>query len=418
MSSFQAPTGTRDVLSPESDRWQALVDCFAGLARVAGYGMVLTPLFEDVGVFARGIGEATDVVGKEMYDFEDKGGRHVALRPEFTASLVRAFVQHRPATPWKVWYWGPAFRYERPQAGRYRQFFQVGVEVLGPPDPHVDVEVVALAWRFYEALGLRQVRLDVTSLGDGTCRPAYRQLLIDYLEPREAQLCDEHRSRWRLNPLRVLDCKRPECRAATADAPFQVDHLCGPCQEHWEEVQAGLKVLGIPYRIQPRLVRGLDYYTRTAFEVAAEALGSAQDAIGGGGRYDGLVEQLGGPPTPGMGFSLGVDRILLACDAEGVFPAPAGGVSVFVVDVTGGRAALELTAELRAAGVGADRAFDRRSLRAQLRAADRSGATVALIVGPDELAAGTVTLHPLRGGSEESVGRAGVVARVRELTGT
>lgn len=412
--SFRAPPGTRDVLAPESARWEALVERFAGLAGRAGYGMVLLPMFEDVGVFARGIGESTDVVSKEMYDFSDKGGRHICLRPEFTASLVRAFVQHRPTTPWKTWYWGPAFRYERPQAGRYRQFHQVGVEAMGSEDPHLDVEVLALAWRFYQALGMSRLRLDVNTLGDGACRPAYREALVAYLAPREGELCEEHRERWRLNPLRVLDCKRPACREATAGAPWQLDHLCEPCAGHWAAVLDGLGALQIPYRVQPRLVRGLDYYTRTTFEVAAEALDAAQDAVGGGGRYDGLSEALGGPPTPGIGFSLGIERILLACDAEGVFAAPGARVAAFVVDLAGGTEALCLVDELRRGGVGADRAFGARSLKAQLRVADRSGAAVALIVGPDELAAGTVTVRRLRGGSgQESVKRGEVVDRVR-----
>ncbi|MGH9066047.1 MAG: histidine--tRNA ligase, partial [Acidimicrobiales bacterium] len=321
---FQAPSGTRDILPPESARWQALVDTFARASALAGYGLVLTPLFEELGVFARGVGESTDIVAKEMYDFEDKGGRRLALRPEMTASVVRAFVQHRPVTPWKVWYWGPQFRYERPQAGRYRQFYQLGVEALGTDDPGLDVEVVALAWRFFSGLGLRRLRLEVNSLGDGKCRPAYREALVAWLEPREGSLCPEHQARWRVNPLRVLDCKKEPCREATVGAPRQLDHLCTDCQAHWEAVVEGLGLLGVPYLVQPRLVRGLDYYTRTTFEVAAEALDAAQDAVGGGGRYDGLVEALGGPATPGIGFSLGIERILSACDTEGLLGPPAG----------------------------------------------------------------------------------------------
>ncbi len=416
--SFQAPAGTRDVLPPESARWEALVDCFARVAGQAGYGLVLTPLFEEVEVFARGVGESTDVVSREMYEFEDRGGRRMALRPEFTASVVRAFIQYRPTTPWKVWYWGPAFRYERPQAGRYRQFHQVGVEGLGSDEPHLDVEVVALAWRFYRALGLTRLRLDLNSLGDGVCRPAYRSALVDFLGSRSAELCSEHRDRWQLNPLRVLDCKKEECRAVAAGAPHQLDYLCQPCSDHWGAVLEGLQAIKIPYVVQPRLVRGLDYYTRTTFEVAAEALGTAQDAVGGGGRYDGLVEALGGPPTPAIGFSLGIERILLACDAEGVFASAGSELAAFVVDVTGGAAALAITEELREAGISADRAFGRRSLRAQLRTADRSGAAVALIVGPEEAAAGTVQLRWLRSDrGQEEIDRAKVVSRLREELG-
>lgn len=412
---FQAPSGTRDVLAPESARWEALVDRFSGLAASAGYGLVLTPLFEELGVFARGLGEATEVVGKEMYEFSDKGGRHLALRPEVTASVVRAFVQHRPITPWKVWYWGPQFRYERPQAGRYRQFYQLGVEALGSPDPHLDVEVMALAWQLYQDVGLRQLRLSANSLGDGACRPAYLEELVRFLGGRAGGLCPEHQARWQENPLRVLDCKKEPCRGATADAPRQLDRLCQPCSEHWQAVLDGLEALSIPVHIQPRLVRGLDYYTRTTFELAAGALDAAQDAVGGGGRYDGLVEALGGPPTAGIGFSLGIDRTLLACDAEGAFPAPPSGVAVFVADLTGGRAALELTHELRAAGICADRAFDGRSLRAQLKAADRSGAALALLVGPDEAAEGTVSVHWLRHQrDQQALARSEVVTSVKK----
>lgn len=406
----------RDVLPPESARWEALITAFSEGAERAAYHLVLTPLVEEWDLFDRGIGGGTDVVGKEMYELIDRGGRRLALRPEVTAQVARAYIQHRPPVPWKVWYWGPNFRYERPQAGRYRQFFQVGAEALGAEDPELDVEVIALADRFYRRLGLRRLRLSLNTLGDATCRPQYREALISFLSTRRDLLCGEHRERYRENPLRVLDCKRPECRAATEGAPRQVDQLCEACKEHWERVQAGLAALDIGADIDPRLVRGLDYYNRTTFEFVAEALGTAQDSIGGGGRYDGLVEMLGGPPTPAIGFALGIDRTLLACDAEGVFPEPARRLDAFVVDVVGGGAAVALTDELRSAGLSADRAFGGRSMKAQVGAADRSGAAVALIVGEREHEQDTVTLRPLRGdGRQETVPRAEVVARVRAL---
>jgi histidyl-tRNA synthetase len=320
MAEFQAPVGTRDVLPPESARWERLVAVFAGYVERAGYGLVLSPMFEDVGVFER-VGEGTDVVRKEMYDFADKGGRRVALRPEGTASVVRAYVQHRPTPPFKAWYVAPNFRYERPQAGRFRQHHQVGVEALGTDDADLDVEVIALAWSVCAAgLGLSRVTLLLNSLGDDVCRPAYLEALRAFLS--SAALCAEHTGRWEENPLRVLDCKRPACRAATESAPRLVDHLCDECAAHFARVRAGLDALGVTYRLEPRLVRGLDYYTRTTFELAAEALDSAQNAVGGGGRYDKLAEALGGPPTPGIGFGMGIERLLLAADAEGVFPAP------------------------------------------------------------------------------------------------
>ena len=413
---FRAPKGTRDILAPESTRWDALLEHFARAARAAGYGLVLTPLFEDIGVFSRGVGESTDIVTKEMYEFEDKGGRHIALRPEFTASVVRAFIQHRPPVPWKTWYWGPNFRYERPQAGRYRQFFQLGVEVVGSADAQVDVEVVALAAEFLTSVGLRGVTLLLNSLGDGQCRPGYRELLAGYLSSRDAELCDEHRGRWEANPLRVLDCKRDACRAATADAPLPLDHLCPDCTAHWEAVTNGLSALGVAYEVAPRLVRGLDYYTRTTFEFAADSLDSAQNAVGGGGRYDGLVEALGGPATPGIGFSMGIDRVLLACDAEDAFPAPDSMIDAFVVDVTGGERATLICRELRQAGIRTDRAFDGRSMKAQMKSADHSGALVAVIVGEEEAAEEAATVRPMRGAGEQiRVSRSELTEAVRKL---
>jgi histidyl-tRNA synthetase len=413
MAEFRAPVGTRDVLAPESARWERLVGVFAGVVERAGYGLVLSPLFEDVGVFER-VGEGTDVVRKEMYDFEDKGGRRIALRPEGTASVVRAYVQHRPTPPFKAWYAAPNFRYERPQAGRFRQHHQLGVEALGTDDADLDVEVVALAWSVCTAaVGLSRVALLLNSLGDDVCRPGYLDTLRSFLAAQT--LCDEHRDRWQDNPLRVLDCKREPCRAATAGAPRLVEHLCDPCAAHFARVRAGLEGLGVPYRIEPRLVRGLDYYTRTTFELAAESLDSAQNAVGGGGRYDKLAEALGGPPTPGIGFGLGIERLLLAADAEGVFPTPAAAVDVWVIDTTGGSAALALTHELRAAGISADRSFDGRSMKSQFKAADRSRARVALVVGEQEAAAGTVTLRDLGGGDQQVVDRSEVLKHVQEL---
>lgn len=414
----RAPVGTRDVLWPESSRWESLLASFSDQVERAGYGLVHTPLFEDVRVFRRGIGEDSDVVGKEMYEFEDRGGRSLALRPEGTAPIVRAWLQHRPPLPWKAWYATPAFRYERPQAGRYRQHHQLGVEALGVSDADLDVEVLALADRFFRSLGLTAFSLRLNSMGDQTCRPAYLELLAGYLAEHRDELCAEHRRRFEANPLRALDCKREECRAVTAGAPHLLDHLCDACRTHLDRVCAGLDALEVRFEFDHGLVRGFDYYTRTTFEFSSGALEAAQNGIGGGGRYDGLVEMLGGPPTPGIGFGIGVERVLLACDAEETFPVSPAPLDAFVVDVTGGAAARDITVELRAAGLRADRAFDDRSMKAQLRAADRSGARMALIVGPDELTAGTVSLRPLRGsGEQRSVMRREVVHAVRGLSG-
>jgi len=412
---FQAPPGTRDVLAPESTRWRRLVDVFAAGVEAAGYALVVPPMFEDLGVFLR-VGESTEIVTKEMYDFTDKGGRRIALRPEQTASLARAFAEHRPALPWKVWYAGPNFRYEKAQKGRYRQFDQVGVEVLGVEDPLVDVEVIALAWRFYGALGLRQVTLLVNSLGDADDRSRYLETLTDYLRSRSDELTPEGRETLHRNPLRVLDSKRPGDAAVVNDAPSTVEHLAPASAEHFGAVLDGLRRLEVPFTVDDRLVRGLDYYRRTTFEFAAGALDAAQNAVGGGGRYDGLVEAMGGPATPGIGFALGVDRTLLACDAEGVFPAAPTPLDVWVIDTEDGTAALELTFALRAGGLAADRSYDGRSMKSQMKAADRSGAAVALIVGSQEAAAHEVTLRPLRaGGEQRRVARRDVIDEVRKL---
>jgi histidyl-tRNA synthetase len=409
---FQAPAGTHDVLPPASRRWQLLERAFAELAERAGFQPLRTPVFEDLAVFHR-VGEATDVVRKEMYELTDRGGRQLALRPEGTAPVVRAFVQHHPLTPWKVWYLAPMFRYERPQAGRYRQHHQLGAEAIGSADPDLDVEVIGLGHDYLAALGLRRVELLLNSLGDATCKPGYLEQLRAHLAA--SALCDEHAGRWQENPLRVLDCKRPACVEASAGAPRMLDHLCEPCRTHLDRVRAGLDALGVPHRLEPRLVRGLDYYTRTTFEFQSTALDAAQSGLLGGGRYDGLVEGMGGPPTPAVGFGSGVERVLLACDAEDVFPTPPTATDAFVVDVTGGAAARDLVALLRRAGVGAERAYDDRSMKAQMKQADRSGARVALIVGDDELAAGEVTVRSLGGGAQERVSREAVVEKVKEL---
>ncbi|MEO7557369.1 MAG: histidine--tRNA ligase [Acidimicrobiales bacterium] len=411
---YRAPKGTRDLLAPTSTRFRALVEVFATLAERAGFALIVPPMFEDVRVFER-LGEATDVVTKEMYVIDTKGGDRLALRPEQTASVVRAFVEHRPDTPWKAWYAGPNFRYERPQAGRYRQFDQVGVEILGTDDAEADVEVIALGWRFFEAVGLRRVTLKLNSLGSADDRARYVDSLRDHLTANADALSDQGRATLTKNPLRVLDSKRPEDAPVIDAAPSITEHLSDDAAAHLERVASGLDGLGIPYTLTPRLVRGLDYYTRTAFEYVAEALESSQDAVGGGGRYDGLVEAMGGPPSPGIGLALGVDRLLLACDAEGAFPAPASSVDVFVVDVIDGTTATVLCDELRRAGMRADRAFDGRSMKSQMKRAGASGAAVAVIVGEQELADATVVVRDLRTAEQQAVPRDDVVDRVRKL---
>lgn len=397
-----------------------LVAIFADEAAASGFGQIVSPMFEEVGVFTR-IGEATDVVKKELYAFEDQGGRHQALRPEFTASVCRAYAQHRPLTPWKTWYAGPAFRQEKPQKGRYRQFDQVGAEVIGSHDPDLDVELIALADRFYRRLGLTNVTLLLNTLGDKADRPGYLDALRSHFEGDIDALSEQSRQTLAINPLRVLDSKRPEDAGLIDAAPLIVDHLSDDAAAAFERVQTGLDALGVSYTLAPRLVRGLDYYTRTTFEFAAESLEAAQNAVGGGGRYDGLIADLGGPDEPGVGFALGVDRTLLACDAESVFPGPETTVDVWVVATTGDVDGLVIADELRRAGLRADRSFDHRSMKAQMKAANRSGAAIAVIVGVDEAAAGTVAVKPLRPGpdgeqaSQIEVPRSALITTIEEF---
>ena len=413
---FTTPIGTRDVLPPESSRWTALLAIFTAQFEAAGYGLILNPMFEDLGVFQR-LGEGTDVVRKEMYDFFDKADppRHLALRPEGTASVVRAYNQHQPTTPWKTWYVTPCFRYEAPQSGRFRQHHQLGAEIIGSADPDADVEIIALLHDFYAKLGLSSVKLLLNSMGSPGDRVAYRELLSTYLRERLGDIDPADRDKVATHPLRVLDSKRAATIAVTDGAPQIVDHLSAEAANRFERVRDGLDAAGVRYDIDPKLVRGLDYYGHTTFEFQATAIAAAQNGIGGGGRYDGLAEALGGKPAAGVGFGSGIERVLLACDAEGVFGEITEHSDVFVVDVVGGDSARDLTTELRRAGLSADRAFDQRSLKAQMKVADRSGARLALIVGPDEQAAGAVTIRDLRTDApQELVTRGDLVAAIRK----
>ena len=414
MPAFQTTPGTRDILPPDASRWRALVDTFASVVERAGYEQIILPMFEDLGVFQR-LGDATDVVTKEMYDFIDKGGRHVALRPEQTAGVCRAFVQHHPTVPWKVWYSGPNFRYEKAQQGRYRQFDQVGIEVLGADDPLLDVEVIALAHDFYRCLGLRNVALHVNSLGDTGDRARYVEALAAYFRAHEVDLSQESRATLARNPLRVLDSKRAEDQDVVAQAPSIAEFFSPAAAAHFAAVQEGLALLGIDFVVNDRLVRGLDYYRSTTFEFVSTALDAAQTAVGGGGRYDGLVEDLGGQPTPGIGCAIGVDRTLLACDAESVFAAPDSTADVFVVDTTGGRAALMLSHRLRMAGLRTERAYGAKSMKSQMKSANKSRAVVAVIIGDDELARGVATVRPMDGGEQSEYPLDAVVETVADI---
>ncbi|BBU23186.1 histidine--tRNA ligase [Mycobacterium xenopi] len=414
MTQFSAPKGVPDYVPPESAGFVAVRDGLLDAARRAGYRDIELPIFEDTALFARGVGESTDVVSKEMYTFTDRGDRSVTLRPEGTAGVVRAVIEHgldRGALPIKLCYAGPFFRYERPQAGRYRQLQQVGVEAIGVDDPALDAEVIAVADAGFRSLGLRDFRLEITSLGDETCRPQYRELLQDFLF--QLDLDEETRRRAEINPMRVLDDKRPKVKAMTADAPVMLDHLSDVAKQHFDTVLAHLDALGVRYVINPRMVRGLDYYTKTAFEFVHDGLG-AQSGIGGGGRYDGLMRQLGGADLSGIGFGLGVDRTLLALQAEGKTVGEASRCDVFGVPLSE-QAKLRLAvlaAQLRAGGLRVDLAYGDRGLKGAMRAADRSGARIALVAGDRDIEASTVEVKDLSTGEQVSVATDSLVAEV------
>ncbi len=408
-----------DVLPPESARWAALTETFATTFAALGYRMIATPVLETLAVFQR-VGEGTDVVTKEMYEFEDRDGTMVALRPESTAGVARAFIQHHPATPWKVWYSSAHFRHERAQKGRTRQHHQLGIECFGVADPDLDVEIIVGLWDFLAALGLRRLRLLVNDIGTAAQRGAFVEALRARLGPLRGELDEEDQPKLDANTLRILDSKRPATRAALAAAelPELADFIDGEGHERFARVRAGLDAAGVPYEVTPALVRGLDYYNSTVFEIVSDAIDAAQSTVGGGGRYDGLIGSLGGPATPGFGFGAGIERMLLACDAEGVFPTPTTPPEVFIVSFGDGPAhrdaVRDLARSLHRGGVRVERAYDRRSGRAQMKAADRSGARYAVIVGDDELASETVTLRDLAGdAAQRSVPRSQLIDNPR-----
>ncbi len=377
---FTPPKGTDDIFPPTSRAWRRTLIIWENLAERYGYDLVMGPIFESTDVFARGVGESTEVVQKQMYTFEDKGGRSLTLRPEGTASVVRAFLGSGVQGEMKLAYSGPMFRYERPQAGRRRQFYQTGVEYLATAAPDADAEVIEIGYRFLEELGFPAVEVALNSIGDAACRPAYVEALRIYLNEKRELLCDESLATLETNPLRVLDCK--VCAPHLIDSPKAVDYLCGECASHFASIRERLDGVGVPYRLEPRLVRGLDYYTRTAFEYIATGFDAAQNAVGGGGRYDGLAETLGGPAVPGVGLAMGIDRILLAAGQTGADIAP---LDLFVVVASPElrERAAGFLSDLRRAGVRADMTPDQRSVKAQFRAANRRKATGAAIIGDE-----------------------------------
>ena len=403
---FQAPRGTTDLLPAEQKHWRYIESKAVTLARKYGYGRIDTPVFEDSELFVRSVGEGTDIVEKEMYTFDDRGGDSVTLRPEGTAPVCRAYLQHglhNLPQPVRMYYFCPVFRYERPQAGRFREHHQFGVEALGDADPSVDAEIIELAWQLMLTLGLQDVELLVNNIGDTQCRPDYVSNLATYYSGHFDKLCADCRDRLDRNPLRLLDCKVQTCRALGDEAPRSAENLCQECGDHWAKLQEYLGMMDIPYRVDHRLVRGLDYYTRTVFEVQPLVEGS-QSTIIGGGRYDGLIQELGGRPTPGIGFATGMERLALNLKSGGVAVPDEPSPTYLVINVGDAArpAAMDLAAKLRQAGVGAILGSGSRALRGQMRQANALEIPYALILGDDEIERGEVVVRNMETSKQEA----------------
>lgn len=411
--------GMNDLLPEQAELWDYIERTARAVFGRHAYREIRTPILEDTALFVRGVGEGTDIVGKEMYTFEDKAGRSLSLRPELTASSVRAYLEHSvgnqdPVTRW--FYAGPCFRYERMKTGRYRQFWQIGAEAYGVEAPAQDVEVLEMLVRFFQTLGLEGVSLNVNSIGDAACRPQYREALVAYFRGHEEALCGDCRSRLERNPLRVLDCKNPGCQSVAKDAPNILEYLCQPCRVHFDEVKRGLSVLGIPYQVNPRLVRGLDYYTRTAFEaiVQSPALGTAS-TVSGGGRYDGLIESLGGAATPAIGFAIGVDRVALLLGEKGTVPRKSVDLFLVSMDAAARDEAMKLASSLRREGFAVETDTRGGSLKSQMKRADRSGARYAVVLGEQELKERRAKLKPMAGGEPKEASLDALAVALREV---
>jgi len=403
----RTPRGFHDVLPEEVRRWQFIEDNARKIFDLYGFSEIRIPVLEFTEIFARSLGTTTDIVEKEMYTFTDRDGSSITLRPEGTAGVVRAYVEnsmHAKSPVSKLWYGGMMFRHERPQKGRYRGFYQIGAELLGPEDPASDAELITMVWKFLESIGLSdRLTLEISSLGDHNCRPQYKEKLVAFFEPQSEKLCPDCRRRLGTNPLRILDCKEDGCRKIAAGAPKMIDNLCEECAAHFDAVEKYLESAGVPYTINPRIVRGLDYYTRTVFEVTTNELGS-QNAVAAGGRYDGLVEELGGPRTPAVGFATGMERLVLLHEKA----HPEGfqkEITVFVAHLGEGArtAAFRLTSALRERGVPAEMEYGGKSLKSQMKRADKSGARYTFIIGEDELSRGKVKLRRMETSTEEEV---------------
>ncbi len=413
--SIQAIKGVKDVLPQDMPVWQHLEATARKLFEDYGFMEIRVPVFEYTELFARSIGASTDIVEKEMYTFEDRDGRKITLRPEGTAGVVRAFIEHKlyaDAQLTKLYYLGPMFRHERPQKGRYRQFYQIGVEALGLDHPHVDIEVLAMLHALFARLGIGGLSLQINSLGDSECRGAYRDALKQYLTAKLPTLCADCRRRYETNPLRVLDCKVDADKFA--DSPVMLDYLCNPCKTHFETVEQGLRTLGIPFEVNKRLVRGLDYYTRTTFELVMGHMG-AQNTVAAGGRYDGLVKEIGGPATPGIGFALGVERAISLMDAGSVvYPRPAFFIAALGPDAVA--LALPLVNRLKSSGVPVETDYTGASLKSQMKKADKSGAGHTLILGEQEIKSGTAVLRNMQTKEQEEISLKNIEEELKKRT--
>ncbi len=407
MAQITAPKGTQDILPKESGRWQKAESIMRELCAQYGFKEIRTPVFEHTEVFVRGVGETTDVVTKEMYTFEDKGGRSVTLRPEGTAGIVRSFVENglfNEALPTKLFYMIQCFRYEKPQKGRLREFHQFGLELFGAPDPIADATIISLPYRLFKKVGLNGISLELNSIGCKECRSKYREALIAYFQKDEEQLCPTCRERLQKNPMRILDCKSEICRGIAKDAPLITDYLCGDCSDHFEAVKEYLSIMKIDYRVNPRIVRGLDYYNRTVFEFVSDQIG-AQGTVCGGGRYDGMTEQFGGAPQPGIGFAMGMERFMLVLEQAGITLEEDNGCDLFLIPL-GDRAckeAVRIADELLDRGVRVQYDLLRRSVKAQMKYADKIGAARTMVLGDSELEEGTATIKNMADGSQKKV---------------
>jgi histidyl-tRNA synthetase len=416
---FNAPRGTNDILPPDTLKWQYIEKKTHEIFSNYNYQEIRTPIFEYTELFQRGIGEVTDIVEKEMYTFEDKGGRSITLRPEGTASVIRSFLENKiygQAQPTKYYYIGPMFRYERPQSGRFRQFHQLGVEAIASNDPALDAEIISLGMRLLQDFGLNDLELHLNSVGCGECRPTYVDKLKKYLNENKEQLCDNCKSRIDRNPLRVLDCKNDSCQSVIKDAPKITDNLCESCADHFNDVQEYLDILNLDYIINPLLVRGLDYYTNTAFEIKDNALG-AQDTVFGGGRYNGLAEEIGSRDLPGIGFALGIERLLLSLEAKDIELPVESGVDLYIT-VIGEQAKKEsfkLLDQLRNKGFRTEIDYLGRSVGSQMKSADRMNAEYTIIIGENELNNNSATIRNMKSGDEKEIQLSNLLEEMKQL---